>query len=272
MPALPTRRPALRLLLSLPLIATALPSLAAPQKLRVGIRGGIGEEIWALVAQNAKARGLDIQLMVLSGSVSPNEALNNGDLEANAFQHIPFLRDQIQQRGYRIVSVGNTMIAPIAFYSKKYKALKALPEGARVGVPNDPSNQTRALVILRDEGLITLRDGFDPFTTTATLADVTANPRKLEFVESASNVLARAVQDLDTAAVINTFAYQAGLIATRDGIAIEKKDRNPYVNIIAVREKDQHAAWVKPLVESFQTEDVRRFIETRYEGSLIPAF
>jgi len=250
----------------------ALPSFAASQKLRVGIRGGIGEEIWALVARNAKARGLDIQLVVLSGSVSPNEALNNGDLEANAFQHIPFLRDQIQQRGYQIVSVGNTMIAPIAFYSKKYESLAALPSGARVGVPNDPSNQTRALVILRDQGLITLRDGFDPFTATATLADVTSNPRKLQFVESASNVLARAVQDLDTAAVINTFAYQAGLIATRDGIAIEKKERNPYVNVIAVREKDLHATWVKPLVESFQTEEVRRFIETRYEGSLIPAF
>ena len=267
-----TRRPVLGALFGLALSGGALPSWAAPQKLRVGIRGGIGEEIWALAAKNAKAKGLDIQLVVLSGSVSPNEALNNGDLDANAFQHIPFLREQIQQRGYQIVSVGNTLIAPIAFYSQQYKSLGALPSGARVGVPNDPSNQTRALVILRDHGLITLRQGFDPYAATATLVDVTANPRKLRFVESASNVLARAVQDLDAAAVINTFAYQAGLIATRDGIAIEKKDRNPYVNIIAVREKDQNAAWVQPLVASFQTEEVRRFIETRYEGSLIPAF
>ena len=104
------------------------------------------------------------------------------------------------------------------------------------------------------------------------LADVTANPRQLQLVEAASNVLARSVPDLDAAAVINTFAYQVGLIATRDGIAVEKREHNPYVNIIAVRSKDQDAPWVKALVASFQTEAIRRFIETKYEGTLIPAF
>ncbi|KAF1042618.1 MetQ/NlpA family ABC transporter substrate-binding protein [Xylophilus sp.] len=266
-----SRRAALGAIAAAAALAGALPARAA-QKIRVGIRGGIGEELWAEVAQIAKGRGLDLQLVVLGGQVSPNEALNNGDLEANAFQHVPFLRDQIQQRGYKIVSVGNTLIAPIAFYSKTYKSLEALPAGARVGIPNDPSNQTRALVILRDHGLIALRDGFDPYTQTAGLADVKANPRRLQLVASASAVLARAVQDLDAAAVINTFAYQAGLLATRDGIAIEKKENNPYVNIIAVRERDKDAPWVRPLVESFQNERIRRFIETKYEGTLIPAF
>ncbi len=251
-----------------------LPSAQAAQRVRVGIRGGIGEELWAEVAKAAKAKGLDVQLVVLGGAVSPNEALNNGDLEANAFQHLPFLQDQVRQRGYQIVSAGNTLIAPIAFYSHKHKRLQDLPAKARVGIPNDPSNQTRALVILRDQGLIQLRDGFDPFSSTVGLADVTANPRQLQLVEAASNVLARSVPDLDAAAVINTFAYQVGLIATRDGIAVEKRERehNPYVNIIAVRSKDQDAPWVKALVASFQTEAIRRFIETKYEGTLIPAF
>jgi len=249
-----------------------LPSAQAAQRVRVGIRGGIGEELWAEVAKAAKAKGLDVQLVVLGGAVSPNEALNNGDLEANAFQHLPFLQDQVRQRGYQIVSAGNTLIAPIAFYSNKHKRLQDLPAKARVGIPNDPSNQTRALVILRDQGLIKLRDGFDPFSGTAGLADITANPRQLQLVEAASNVLARSVPDLDAAAVINTFAYQVGLIATRDGIAVEKREHNPYVNIIAVRSKDQDAPWVKALVASFQTEAIRRFIETKYEGTLIPAF
>lgn len=249
-----------------------LPSAQAAQRVRVGIRGGIGEELWAEVAKAAKAKGLDVQLVVLGGAVSPNEALNNGDLEANAFQHLPFLQDQVRQRGYQIVSAGNTLIAPIAFYSNKHKRLQDLPAKARVGIPNDPSNQTRALVILRDQGLIKLRDGFDPFSSTVGLADVTANPRQLQLVEAASNVLARSVPDLDAAAVINTFAYQVGLIATRDGIAVEKREYNPYVNIIAVRSKDQDAPWVKALVASFQTEAIRRFIETKYEGTLIPAF
>ncbi|MGP1614613.1 MAG: MetQ/NlpA family ABC transporter substrate-binding protein, partial [Pollutimonas bauzanensis] len=179
---------------------------------------------------------------------------------------------QVKQRGYKIVAVANTLISPIAFYSTKYKSLKDLPDGAKVGIPNDPSNQTRALVVLRDHGLITLRDGFDPFTGTAALADVTSNPRKLEFVESTSVVLARSLQDVDIAAIVNSFAYQVGLIATRDGIAVEKKENNPYVNIIAVREQDKDAPWVQPLVQAYHSEEVRQFILKKFEGSVIPVF
>ncbi|MNV33504.1 D-methionine-binding lipoprotein MetQ precursor [compost metagenome] len=245
---------------------------ADPKPLKVGVRGGVDEQIWEVVTQVAKKNGLAVEPVVITGTASPNEALNNGDLEANAFQHIPFLNDQIKQRGYKLVPVANTLISPIAFYSKKYKSLKDLPDGARVGIPNDPSNQTRALVILRDHGLITLKDGFDPATGTATLADVTSNPKKLNFVESASVVLARSLPDVDTAAIVNSFAYQAGLIATRDGIAVEKKENNPYVNIIAVREKDKDAPWVPALIKAYHSEEVRQFILSKYEGSVIPVF
>ncbi|CAB3638572.1 D-methionine-binding lipoprotein MetQ [Achromobacter pestifer] len=245
---------------------------ADPKPLKVGVRGGVDEQIWEVVAQVAKKNGLAVEPVVITGTASPNEALNNGDLQANAFQHIPFLNDQIKQRGYKLVSVANTLISPIAFYSKKYKSLNDLPDGAKVGIPNDPSNQTRALVILRDQGLITLRAGFDPATGTATLADVTSNPKKLNFVESASVVLARSLPDVDTAAIVNSFAYQAGLIATRDGIAVEKKENNPYVNIIAVREQDKNAPWVPELVKAYHSEEVRQFILSKYEGSVIPVF
>ncbi|WP_447920719.1 MetQ/NlpA family ABC transporter substrate-binding protein [Achromobacter aegrifaciens] len=245
---------------------------ADPKPLKVGVRGGVDEQIWEVVAQVAKKNGLAVEPVVITGTASPNEALNNGDLNANAFQHIPFLNDQIKQRGYKLVPVANTLISPIAFYSKKYKSLKELPDGARIGIPNDPSNQTRALVILRDQGLITLKTGFDPATGTATLADVTANPKKLNFVESASVVLARSLPDVDTAAIVNSFAYQAGLIATRDGIAVEKQENNPYVNIIAVREQDKNAPWVPELVKAYHSEEVRQFILSKYEGSVIPVF
>ncbi|AJC18125.1 MetQ/NlpA family ABC transporter substrate-binding protein [Pandoraea sputorum] len=274
------RRQLFRLLGSLSL-ALAIGSLgtlgsasafAADKPLKVGVRGGVDEEIWEVVTKVAKSRGLNVESVVVSGTASPNEALNNGDLDANSFQHIPFLRDQIKQRGYKLVSVGDTLISPIAFYSKKYKSLESLPEGAKIGLPNDPSNQTRALVILRDHGLIKLRDGFDPYTGTATLSDVTANPRKLQFIESASVVLARSLPDVDASAIVNSFAYQAGLIATRDGIAVEKRENNPYVNIIAVREKDKNAPWVAPLVKAYQSEEVRKFIEAKYQGSVVPAF
>ncbi len=254
-------------------LAVGVAHAANPDPLRVGVRGGVDEEIWEVVTRVAKQNGLNVKPVVITGSASPNEALNNGDLEANAFQHIPFLKDQIKQRGYKLVSVGNTLISPIAFYTKRgYKSLADLPEGAKIGVPNDPSNQTRALVILRDHGLITLRDGFDPANGTVTLSDITANHRKLDFVETTSVVLARSLQDVDAAAVVNSFAYQVGLIATRDGIAIEKKENNPYVNIIVVREQDRNAAWVAPLVKSYQSEEVRQFILKKYEGSVLPVF
>lgn len=268
--------PVLKSLLGAVLASAAMfhgPAFSAdPKPLKVGVRGGVDEQIWEVVTQVAKKNGLAVEPVIITGTASPNEALNNGDLEANAFQHIPFLNDQIKQRGYKLVPVANTLISPIAFYSKKYKSLKELPDGAKVGIPNDPSNQTRALVILRDHGLITLKDGFDPATGTATLADVTSNPKKLNFVESASVVLARSLPDVDTAAIVNSFAYQAGLIATRDGIAVEKKENNPYVNIIAVREKDKDAPWVPALVKAYHSEEVRQFILSKYEGSVIPVF
>ncbi|CAN7317204.1 MetQ/NlpA family ABC transporter substrate-binding protein [Pseudorhodoferax sp. LjRoot39] len=240
--------------------------------LRVGVRGGTDEEIWEVVTQVAKKNGLNVKPVVVTGAASPNEALNNGDLEANSFQHVPFLRDQVQQRGYKLVSVGDTYISPIAFYSKKHKRFGDLSENARLGIPNDPSNQTRALVVLRDQGVLTLRDGFDPAKGTATLADITGYRKKVQLVEAASVVLARSLEDLDASAIVNTFAYQAGLIATRDGLAVEKRENNPYVNIIVVREQDRGAAWVAPLVRSYQSPEVRAFIESKYQGSVVPAF
>ncbi|PZP95236.1 MAG: metal ABC transporter substrate-binding protein [Variovorax paradoxus] len=271
----PSRRASLRRLGTLAVFLTAArygSAQAQTPTLRVGVRGGTDEEIWEVVTQVAKKNGLNVKPVVVTGAASPNEALNNGDLEANSFQHVPFLRDQVQQRGYKLVSVGDTYISPIAFYSKKHKRFGDLPENARLGIPNDPSNQTRALVVLRDQGVLTLREGFDPAKGTATLADITGYRKKVQLVEAASVVLARSLEDLDASAIVNTFAYQAGLIATRDGLAVEKRENNPYVNIIVVREQDRGAAWVAPLVRSYQSPEVRAFIERKYQGSVVPAF
>lgn len=243
------------------------------QTLKVGVRGGVDEQIWEVVQQVAKEQGLNVEVVVIAGSAHPNEALNNGDLQANSFQHGPFLRDQIAQRGYQLTAVGDTIIAPIAFYSAKgFKSLNDLPDKAKLGIPNDPSNQTRALVVLRDAGLITLREGADPSQHTLGLADVANNPKQLQFIESTSVVLARSLPDVDAAAIINSFAYQAGLIATRDGIAVEKLENNPYVNLLVVRTQDQSAPWVPKLVAAYQSEPVRQFIVDKFEGAIVPAF
>lgn len=254
------------------LLTTGALALQA-QTLKVGVRGGVDEQIWEVVQQEAKKQGLEVQVVVIAGSAHPNEALNNGDLQANSFQHGPFLRDQIAQRGYQLKAVGETYIAPIAFYtSKAYASLNDLPAKAKLGIPNDPSNQTRALVVLRDAGLIGLREGADPSQHTIGLVDVVSNPKQLEFVESTSVVLARSLPDVDASAIINSFAFQAGLIASRDGIAVEKRDNNPYVNLLVVREKDQDAQWVAKLLAAYQSEPVRQFITQKFEGSVIPAF
>ncbi len=114
---------------------------ADPKPLKVGVRGGVDEQIWEVVAQVAKKNGLAVEPVVITGTASPNEALNNGDLNANAFQHIPFLNDQIKQRGYKLVSVANTLISPIAFYSRKYKSLNELPEAPASAFPTTPATR-----------------------------------------------------------------------------------------------------------------------------------
>lgn len=254
------------------LLTAGAAQAAEPVHLKVGIRGGIGEDIWAVAAKVGERYGLKIEPVVFAGTLSPNEAVNTGEIHANAFQHVPFYRDQVKQRGYKLAVVGTTYLSPVAFYSKKYKSLTDLPVGAKVGVPDDPSNESRALIILRDEGLLTLRDGIDTYNETVGLKDIKDNPRKIEIVEAKSVVLARSYQDVDAAAVISSFGSQVGLNAARDGIAQEKFEGNPNVNIIVVREQDKDAPWVKPLVQSFQSPEVREYIETHLQGVLIPVF
>jgi len=258
--------------LSVGILAASTVGLQA-QTLKVGVRGGVDEQIWEVVQQVAKDQGLALEVVVIAGTAHPNEALNNGDLNANSFQHRPFLRDQIAQRKYQLTPVADTYIAPIGFYtSKGYQSLNDLPNKAKLGIPNDPSNQTRALVVLRDAGLIGLREGVDPSQNTIGLEDVVSNPKQLQFIESTSVVLARSLPDVDAAAIVNSFAYQAGLIATRDAIAVEQRENNPYVNIIVVREQDKDAQWVPQLVAAYQSEPVRQFILKQFEGSVIGLF
>ena len=260
-------------ILAIGLLLGIVPAWAdSPVHLKVGIRGGIGEDVWEVAAKVSEHYGLRIEPVVFAGTLSPNEALNTGEIQANSFQHIPFLRDQMAQRGYKLAVVANTYLSPLAFYSKKYKSLADLPEGAKIGVPDDPSNESRALIVLRDAGLITLRDGFDSFNEIANLKDIKSNPRKIQIVEAKSVVLARAYQDVDAAAVISSFGSQVGLNATRDGIAQEKTEGNPNVNVIVVREQDKNAPWVPLLVKSFQSPEVRAYIETHLKGVLVPVF
>ncbi|WP_454727124.1 MULTISPECIES: MetQ/NlpA family ABC transporter substrate-binding protein [Cupriavidus] len=240
-------------------------------KIKVGVSVGNAEQTFEVVRKVAARDGLDIQVITFSDYLQPNEALAAGDLDANAFQHKPFLDSQIKARGYKIVPVGLTLTAPLGIYSRTYKSVAQLPQGARIGIQNDPSNGNRALLLLQKAGLIKLKPGVGENGVNATPLDVVENPKKLRLIELDAAQLPRALDDLAAASINNDYAYRAGLSLQRDTIAVEDA-RGPYANLIATRAEDKDKPWVKKLVKAYQSEEVRRFIETEFKGSLIPAF
>ncbi|MHA7683272.1 MetQ/NlpA family ABC transporter substrate-binding protein [Cupriavidus sp. PET2-C1] len=244
---------------------------AADQVVRLGTMSGPDAQIWEVVRTVAKRSGLDVKIIEFNDYAQPNAALDAGDLDANSFQHQPFLDSQIAARHYKIANVGLTYVAPMGFYSKKLKSLKALPDGAKVGIQNDPSNGNRALLLLQKEGLVTLRDGAGTNGKNATPLDIKANPRKLKIVELDSAILPRSLDDLAVASINTDYAVKAGLSPTKDAIATEDL-RGPYANLIAVRTQDKDKPWVKPLVAAYQSQEVRDFLATQFKGAILPAF
>ncbi|WP_144147156.1 MetQ/NlpA family lipoprotein [Paraburkholderia sp. BCC1884] len=242
---------------------------AAEQTIRVGIMSGEDEDVWRAVAANAARHGLAIKVTTFNDYTQPNEALSQHDLDANSFQHKPYLDAQIAARGYHIVQVGYTYVQPIGLYSRKVKSVADLPTGATIGVPNDPSNEGRSLLLLQSLGLITLRSNV---ALLPTIRDIANNPKQIHIKELDAGIVGRAIGDLD-AAVINTdWAIKAGIKIPQERIAQEKVAGNPYRNFLAVNEKDVNAPWVHTLVESYQQPNVEKVILDVYHGATLPAW
>ncbi|MFN3738566.1 MetQ/NlpA family ABC transporter substrate-binding protein [Hydrogenophaga sp.] len=248
--------------------AFALPALAQDKPLKIGVTAGPHAQIFEQVKKIAEKDGLKIQVIEFSDYVQPNAALAAGDLDANSYQHKPYLDQQIADRGYKFSPVGYTVNFPIGIYSKKVKSLKDLPDGAKVGIPNDPTNGGRVLLVLQDQGLIQLRPNAG---LKATPLDVVGNPKKLKFVELDAAQLPRSLDDLDASAINTNYALSAGLNPGKDAIARESA-KSPYVNLIAVRTADKDKPWVAKLVKAYQSDAVRQFIQTEFKGSVVPGF
>ena len=216
----------------------------------------------------AEKDGLKIQIVEFSDYVQPNAALAAGDLDANSYQHKPYLDAQVKDRGYKIVSVGNTVNFPIGIYSKKVKDLKDLKEGARVGIPNDPTNGGRVLLVFQDKGLIKLKPEAG---LKATPLDIIENPKKIKFVEVDAAQLPRTLDDLDASAINTNYALSAGLNPGKDAISQENA-KSPYVNLLAVREQDKDKPWVAKLVKAYHSDEIRKFIQSEFKGSVIAGF
>ncbi len=249
---------------------TFAPAVHAQDKtsIKVGIMAGEEEDTWVAVKEQAAQNGLTVETVIFNDYTQPNEALARGEIDANAFQHEPYLENQIATQGYKIVVAGYTALWPVGLYSKKHKSLEELPDGAVIGVPNDPSNEGRALRVLEDAGLIKLREGAGIL---ATVADVDENPKKLEIKELDAGIVGRAVDDLDGAVVNTDWALKSGLTADIQ-IARETIENNPYRNFIAVRAEDKDAPWVKKLVASYQNDAVKEAFDRIYKGSGVSAY
>lgn len=250
-------------------IAAVLSAGAAfADTIKMGVSAGPHAQIMEEVKKVAKDKGLDIEILEFTDYVVPNQALADGDLQANSFQHQPYLDNQVKDRGFKLISVGQTVNFPMGIYSKKVKSLDALKEGASIAIPNDPTNGGRALLILADKGLITFKEGAG---LKVTPADVVENPKKLSFAELDAAQLPRSLDDVDASVINTNYALEGGLDPAKDPIAREG-EKAPYINVIAVREQDKDKPWVKTLVESYHSAPVKDFILTKFKGAVVPAW
>jgi D-methionine transport system substrate-binding protein len=243
----------------------ALTATARAETIKVGVTPGPHAQVLEAAKAVAAKKGLDIQIVEFSDYVVPNTALDTGDIQANSFQHQPYLDNQVADRKFKIVSVGNTINFPMGIYSTKVKSWDEVKTGASIAIPNDPTNGGRVLILLRDKGIIKLKDGtgFKP-----TLLDITDNPKKLKVTEVDAAQLPRTLPDVDVAGINTNYATQAGLDPVKDAI-LREEPNGPYANIIAVRTADKDKPWVKILVESYRSPEVKEFIETKFKGSVL---
>ena len=212
--------------------------------------------------------GIELDIKVFTDYVQPNVQVADGHLDANFFQHKPYLDSFNAERNTKLVSVGQVHVEPFGAYSSKIKNIDDLKEGAQVALPNDPSNGARALLLLQAHGLIQLKD---PSNILATARDVAENPRKLRFRELEAAALPRVLPDVDLALINTNYALEAGLNPVSDALFIEGED-SPYANLIATTEEKKDNPAVQKLVNALQSDEVRDFIKEQYKGSIVPAF
>lgn len=239
--------------------------------IKVGVINGAEQDVAEVAKKVAKEKyGLDVELVGFSGSLLPNDATNQGELDANVFQHRPFLEQDNKAHGYHLVAVGNTFVFPMAAYSRKLKRSDPIPDGATIAIPNDPTNLGRALLLLEKEKLITLKPNTGLLPTAL---DITANPRHLNIMEIEGAQLPRVLDDpkVDAAIISTTYIQQTGLSPVKDSLFIEDKN-SPYVNILVSRENNRDAENVKEFLAAYQSPEVAKAAETIFNGGAVPGW
>ncbi|MDQ4431190.1 MetQ/NlpA family ABC transporter substrate-binding protein [Yokenella regensburgei] len=214
---------------------------------------------------------LDLKIVELTSGVNANELLANGDVDANYFQHVPYLKDQEKALGKTFVVAATVHIEPLGIYSRKHKDFASVPEGATVAVPNNATNLSRALFLLQSQGLIKLNAKFtDPASTLATPKDIAENPKKLKILEIESPQIPRSLDDVDLAVINGNYALEAGLSPAKDALGLEKAEHNPYANILVTTPALANDPRIKALAKDLASPQVAEFIRQHYNGSVIP--
>lgn len=241
---------------------------SAKTVLKVGATAVPHAEILNFVKPLLEKEGVDLQVVEFSDYVQPNMALADKELDANFFQHIPYLEKFSTEHNLPLTYTVAVHLEPMGLYSKKVKAINDIASGSEIGIPNDPTNSGRALALLEKAGLIKLTAGVG---IKATVSDIIENPKGLKFRELEAPLLPRSLDDL-AAAVINTnYALEAQLVPTQDALVIEDKD-SPYANVLAIRKGDENRPEIQKLSKILNSEEVRKFIQEKYKGAIVPAF
>ncbi|TFH87373.1 MetQ/NlpA family ABC transporter substrate-binding protein [Billgrantia azerbaijanica] len=262
------RKTLLNTVLASALTLAAGTALADEHAIKVGTVAGPETEVMEVAAEIAQREyGLSVEIIEFTDYVTPNAALADGSLDANAYQHEPYMRSMVEDRGYDFAIAGRTFVYPIGAYSEKHDSIEALPEGAQIALPNDPSNEGRALILMHNQGLIELDD---PENLEATPLNVVGNPKDFRFREIEAAQLPRVLPDVDLAFINNTFAQPAGL--TLDDALIKEGPESPYVNLIVVREGDQDREAIRQLVDAYQTEEVEAKAEELFGAQAVPGW
>ena len=253
------------------LAAAAVLASSSSETIKVGATPVPHADILNLVKDDLKAQGIDLKVIEFTDYVTPNEAVESGDIDANYFQHIPYLESFNTERGFHLVNAAGIHVEPFALYSKskKIKSIKDLKKKARIGIPNDPSNEGRALLLLQEAGLIKIDSKAG---LTATTTDIISNPLNLKFVEVEAASLPRVLADVDAAVINGNYAIDAGLSAKRDGLFIEGSS-SPYVNVIAVKAGNENKPAIQALIKAVQSDKVRKYIDEKYpNGDVVVVF
>ncbi len=259
----------LSVLFAIAAINAAAGAKAKKSTLKVGATPEPHAEILKLIKSDLKKQGITLKIVEFTDYVTPNKALEDGQIDANYFQHLPYLESFNEEQRTHLASAAGIHIEPIALYSKKFTELGGISDGAKIGIPNDPTNEGRALLLLQSAGFITLKDGAG---LTATPLDIVSNPRNLRFTEVEAASLPRILQDVDAAVINGNYAIPAGLNASTDGLFVEGAD-SPYVNVIAVKEGNENDERIQVLVEALKSQKVKDWIQKKYpNGDVIAVF